>query len=129
MYVSDYDEEGSQMLFKNRTSTEIADTLEQMAAKIVETGMDAPALLFFESIKPVSYIGTRLGGAMLAPLIPLIGYKFDDFIVPFRDPNNVDKIMQLIEQKIEEKNEKVREKKRKIKLVKVKRKKPWYWPF
>ena len=117
------------MLYKNRTSTEINETIDQIATKIVDTSMEAPALLFFESIKPVSYIGTRLGGAMLAPLIPLIGYTFDDFIVPFRDPQNVDKIMQLIEQKIEEKKEKAREKKRKTKLVKVKRKKPWYWPF
>jgi hypothetical protein len=117
------------MLYKNRTGEEIDDTLERIANKIVEGKMEAPALLFFESIRPVSFIGFRLGGAFLAPLIPFIGYSVDDFIVPFRERENVEKVIKLIELKAKERDEKEKERKRKTKLIKVKKKKPWYWPF
>lgn len=91
--------------------------------------MEAPALLFFESIKPVSVLGAKVGGAMLAGMIPLIGYSLDDLIVPFRESENVEKVIKLIDLKTKERNDKRKEEKAKKKLSKVKKKKPWYWPF
>ena len=115
------------MLWKDRSPEEIEATIEKIATKIVEQRMEAPALLFFESIRPVSVIGAKLGGAFLAGMIPLVGYTVDDLIVPFRESENVEKVIQLIESKTEERNRKEEIKKKK--MIKVKKKKPWYWPF
>ena len=37
--------------------------------------------------------------------------------------------VKLIEKKTEERNIKINEEKARKKLIKVKKKKPWYWPF
>lgn len=115
------------MLWKDRSSEEIEATIDKIATKIVEQKMETPALLFFESIKPVSVLGAKLGGAFLAGMIPLVGYTVDDFIVPFRESENVEKVIKLIELKTEER--KIKEDIKKKKRIRVKKKKPWYWPF
>ena len=117
------------MLYKHRTPEELELTIDKIANTIVEQRMETPALLFFDSIRPVSVLGAKLGGAMLAGMIPLIGYTVDDLIVPFRESENVEKVVKLIEKKTEERNIKINEEKARKKLIKVKKKKPWYWPF
>ena len=110
--------------------------------------MEDPAILFFESIKPVAGIGARIGGAMFAGLIPLIGWGVDDRFVVFREGKNVEKVLQLIESASEAKHTAREEQKKQNKNRKRRRrkllpdpkpkeapkegtpkKKPWYWPF
>lgn len=117
------------MLWKNRSPEELDLTINKIATTIVERKMETAALLFFESIRPVSVLSAKLGGAMLAIMIPLIGYTIDDLIVPFRESENVEKVINLIEIKTKERDDKIKEEKAKKKLIKVKKKKPWYWPF
>lgn len=141
------------MVWKNRTQDEIDETIEKIADWVIRNDMEDPATLFFESIKPVAGIGARMGGAMFAGLIPLIGWGVDDRFVVFREGKNVEKVLQLIESASEAKHTAREEQKKQNKNRKRRRrkllpdpkpkeapkedttqedtpqKKPWYWPF
>ena len=136
------------MVWKNRTQDEIDETIEKIADWVIRNDMEDPATLFFESIKPVAGIGARMGGAMFAGLIPLIGWGVDDRFVVFREGKNVEKVLQLIESASEAKHTAREEQKKQNKDRKRRRrkllpdpkpkeapkedtsqKKPWYWPF
>lgn len=98
------------MLWKVRTPEEIEGIIEKTAETVVQYELVEPAILFFESIKPVAYIGGRLGGAAFAWLIPFIGHKVDDYFVVFSEPANVEKLLRLIEEKRKEKEQAKKEK-------------------
>ena len=128
------------MLWKDRTPEEIDATIEKIADWVVENEMEVPALLFFESIKPLAPIGARMGGAMFSGLIPIIGYGVDDHFVAFRETKNIEKVVQLIEEKsgVRDQAKKAekktkRRRRRRTKTTEKKpedpEKKPWYWPF
>jgi hypothetical protein len=99
------------MLWKNRTQEEIDKIIENVAETIVERDLVEPAILFFHSYKPISPLGGRIGGMTFAWLIPFMGHIVDDYFVVFREPDNVEKVIQLIEQKNREKKEKEEKKK------------------
>ena len=140
------------MVWKNRTQDEIDETIEKIADWVIRNDMEDPAILFFESIKPVAGIGARIGGAMFAGLIPLIGWGVDDRFVALREGKDVERVIQLIEQASEAKHTAREEQKKQSKNRKRRRrkllpdpkpkeapkkppkqdtpqKKPWYWPF
>ncbi|MBA7483047.1 hypothetical protein ES707_18557 [subsurface metagenome] len=140
------------MVWKNRTQDEIDETIEKIADWVIRNDMEDPAILFFESIKPVAGIGARIGGAMFAGLIPLIGWGVDDRFVALREGKDVEKVIQLIEKASEAKHTAREEQKKQSKNRKRRRrkllpdpkpkeapkkppkedtpqKKPWYWPF
>lgn len=68
---------------------------------------------------------------MFAGLIPFIGHAIDDYFVVFRERQNVEKLIKLVEEKLEEKKQAKEEEKRKKRRIVAKKgvKKPWYWPF
>jgi hypothetical protein len=111
------------MVWKNRTQEEIDDTIEKIADWVIRNDMEDPAILFFESIKPVAGIGARLGGAMFAGLIPLIGWGVDDRFVAFRESKDVEKVIQLIEKASKAKHQTREEQKRQDKNRKRRRRK------
>ena len=140
------------MVWKNRTQEEIDETIEKIADWVIRNDMEDPAILFFESIKPVAGIGARIGGAMFSGLIPLIGYGVDDRFVALRESKDVERVIKLIEQSSEAKHKAREEEKKRNKDRKRRRrrllpqpkettqekpqetedtpqKKPWYWPF
>ena len=105
LYVKELYSEGRDftLLWKNRTSEEMEKVIEKTADRIMKYDLDVPTMLFFESIKPVAPIGGRLGGAAFAWLIPFIGHGVDDYFVVFRERDNIDILLRLIEEKVEEK--------------------------
>lgn len=106
------------MLWKDRTPEEIEEFIEKTAERIVKYDLVAPAILFFESIKPIAPIGGRLGGAAFAWLIPILGHGVDDYFVVFRERDNVEKLLRLIEEKDKEKRDAKKE---------THKKKWWFW--
>jgi len=98
------------LLWKNRTPEEIENIIEKTAEKIVQYEMVEPAILFFGGVKPIAYVGGRLGGASLAWLIPFVGHAVDDYFVVFSDTNNIEKLLNLIEEKKKEKDKAKKEK-------------------
>ena len=98
------------MLWKVRTPEEIEEVIKKTAERIVQYELAEPAILFFESLKPVALIGGRLGGASLAWLIPFVGHVVDDYFVAFSEPANIEKLLRLIEEKRKEKEQAKKEK-------------------
>ena len=86
-------------MWKERSIEEIEKIIEKTAELIIKYEIEDPAILFFETIKPVAPIGGRLGGAAFAWLIPLIGHGLDDYFVVFQEPKNIEKLLKLIEKK------------------------------
>jgi hypothetical protein len=85
------------MLYKPRTTAEIDAIIERTAEFIYKKELEEVAFLVFETIKPVALVGGKLGGASLAFLIPIIGYSVDDYMVAFQEPENIDKLLRIIE--------------------------------
>ncbi len=98
-------------LWKPRTDEEINAIIEKTAEAILKYEMVEPAMLFFESIKPLSYMGGKMVATGLAFLIPIIGYSLDDFFVVFQESSNIDKLLNIIEtRKLAEQEKKRQEK-------------------
>ena len=99
------------MLWKVRTPEEIEAFIEETAETIVKKNMVEPAILFFESFKPIALVGGKLAGMTFAWLIPFMGHKADDYFVVFSEPARIEKLLMLIETKSKEKKEAKKNKK------------------
>ena len=80
----------------------VDELIEKIAKKVVEIGMEAPAILALESAKPLSFIGSQLGRAMIAPWFGIFGWgamtKADNYMEVFEDRENVGKLVRRIEE-------------------------------
>ena len=80
----------------------VDELVEKIAKKVVEIGMEAPAVLALESVRPLSFIGSQLGRAMIAPWFGIFGWdamnKADNIMEVFEDKMNVKKLVQRIEE-------------------------------
>ncbi len=80
----------------------VDELVEKIAKKVVEIGMEAPAVLALESARPLSFIGSQLGRAMIAPWFGIFGWgammKADNYMEVFEDKENVKKLVQRIEE-------------------------------
>ena len=80
----------------------IDDLIEKIANKVVEAGMEAPAILALETARPLSFIGSQLGRAMVAPWFGVFGWdamtKADSYMEVFEDRGNVVKLIRRIEE-------------------------------
>jgi hypothetical protein len=81
---------------------DIDDLIEKIARKIVDAGMEAPALLTLAGAKPLSFIGSQMGRAMIAPWFGIFGWdamtKADSIMAVFEDRENVTKLIKKIEE-------------------------------
>jgi len=110
------------LLYKPRTQAEI-DEITVKAAKLIEKHeLEEVAMLFFESIKPVSRIGGKLGGMALAFLIPVFGYGIDDYLVALQEPEQIEKLLKMVEASYEKRREKEKQAKLERKLAREKEK-------
>jgi len=89
MFVQDFDAE------------EANEFIDKIAKKIVDIGMEAPVRLVLESAKPLSFIGSQMGRAMIAPWFGIFGWgtmtKADNYMEFFEDRRNVEKLVRRIE--------------------------------
>ncbi len=80
----------------------VDELVEKIAKKVVEIGMEAPAVLALESVRPLSFIGSQLGRAMIAPWFGIFGWgammKADNYMEVFEDKENVKKLVRRIEE-------------------------------
>jgi hypothetical protein len=77
------------------------------ADKIHDYGMDLVAVLFLQSLKPLSYIGGQFGRFMIYPFLYIIGGDIsrngEKFFTIFENRDNLEKLITLLEKKSEEK--------------------------
>ena len=80
----------------------VDELVEKIAKKVVEIGMEAPVVLALESVRPLSFIGSQLGRAMIAPWFGIFGWgammKADNYMEVFEDKENVKKLVRRIEE-------------------------------
>jgi len=94
-----------------------------VAKEIRRYGMDAAAILFLESSKPLSFVGTQMGRVLITPFLPAIsedlGVKSEKLLRVFESHANVEKLIALLEEMEREDNRKKREQKKKEKEAKL----------
>lgn len=80
----------------------VDELVEKIANKVVEIGMEAPAILALETARPLSFIGSQMGRAMIAPWFGVFGWdamtKADIYMEVFEDRKNVEKLVRRIEE-------------------------------
>ncbi len=80
----------------------VDELIEKIAKKVVEIGMEAPAILALESARPLSFIGSQMGRAMIVPWLGIFGWgamtKADNIMEVFEDRKNVEKLVLRIEE-------------------------------
>jgi hypothetical protein len=80
-----------------------SEAIEKAATKIVDMGMEMPAVLVLEAHKPVTFFVNQLF-IFLAPILaPLFGGRTDELARFFEETENVEKLIRRIEEKAEEK--------------------------
>ena len=80
-----------------------SEAIDKVAKKIVDLGMEMPAVLFLEAHKPVTFFVNQFF-IFLAPIVaPLFGGRTEEIAKFFEDRDNIEKLIRRIEDKSEEK--------------------------
>lgn len=86
------------------------ELIEKVAEKIHEYEMETPAILYLESFKPLAYIGGQMGRLFVSPYLPALskelGIKGEKILRVFEKRENVEKLIELLEEKSKEDREK-----------------------
>ncbi len=109
--------------YNSDTPEEIEDLARRIARKIVERDLTVPAIMFLESIKPVSFLGSQML-VFANPVISLLVQSGDyyRFVRMIEDRENVEKLTVAIE----EENALVSERRRKEKQERRKNRKGFF---
>lgn len=87
----------------------------KIAEKIHNRRFDEVAIMFLETMRPLSTIGSQLARFAIWPFMPLIGDKYssmsEEFLIVFEKKENVEKVIVLLEEMMKEDREASREKK------------------
>lgn len=86
---------------------EIDEIILETARRIKKYGMEMPAIMTLESLKPLAFVGGELTRLTLSPFFPVFGPNIDlwgqKLIYVFEDKKNVDKLIVLLEELPDEK--------------------------
>lgn len=87
--------------------------IEKAAEKIVETDLEAFAVFFLTSFKPLANIAGELSIFFGAPFLLLLENKGFEFIETFQKTNNIERLVSKIEKLSKQKEIKQKEEKQK----------------
>ena len=83
------------------TAEEETEIIEWVARQLYKYGMETAAIMFLESLKPISRYGSSMGQMFVSPLLPFLGdnimVKGDKAMRVFEDPENVEQLIQRLE--------------------------------
>ena len=75
--------------------------IQEIAENIHKRGLDTAAVLFLESSKPLSRLGTSMGRVFLSPFLPILGDSTDLYghklLEIFEKRENIERLIQKIE--------------------------------
>lgn len=99
------------LIWRLSTEEEMDAMIEKIANLIIKYGLETPAILFFETIRPLSLMGGSLARVFVAPWFHLVGLNTRNVINTLEEPKNIEKLLKLIEERTaEEEKEKKKEK-------------------
>lgn len=106
------------------------EMIERIADLIIKYGMETPAILFFESVKPLAPIGGPLSRFFVSPWLHIVGINTRHVVNTLEEPENIEKLIQILEKHLDEKQkegkkDKSKEKEEPGKKVETKPKKGW----
>ncbi len=112
--------------FNSDTPEDYDDLAKRIARKIVERDLTVPAVIFLESIKPVSFLGSQML-VFANPIVSLLVQSGDyyRFVRMIEDRENVEKLTVAIE----EENALVTKQRRKEKQERRKNRKSFFKSF
>ncbi len=92
---------------------ERSEILDRFARKVVERRLSAPAILFLESTKPLSFLGNQTM-VFFQPIVQSIfTFKsYDDIMLLLEDRENVECLLRRIEELEAEEQQRIRKEKR-----------------
>jgi hypothetical protein len=77
------------------------ELIKKIAEKIHRSGMEVPAILLLETVKPLTNIGSQMGRFFFSPFLPLfgdeIGLTGEKLMRLFENRENVEKILKHLE--------------------------------
>ncbi len=84
------------------TPEEEERVIRKVASVIHKYGMDAAAILFLESFKPLVYIGGELGKFFISPFLPALGEEIsisgEKFFRIFEKRENIERLITILEE-------------------------------
>ncbi len=113
------------------TPEEEKEIIEWTARQFYKYGLETAAILFLESYKPISRLGTSLGTVFFTPLFPLFGdnvaIRSEKVLRVFQESRNVERLIQRLEEIVQEEEAE----RKKSKAEEPAEKKGWrrYLPF
>ncbi|RLE50927.1 MAG: hypothetical protein DRJ26_04315 [Candidatus Methanomethylicota archaeon] len=106
------------------------ELIDKIANEIVKRGLETPAIMFLETIKPLTWVGAELSIVYVLPFVkayiqhPVV----DDLVALFHDRDAVELLIKRIEELVEiqkEKERAIKEAKKKAKAEKGKKRRWW----
>jgi len=91
------------MFWDEETTAEDEDrVIEWTAREFHKYGLDAAAILFLESGKPLAFIGSQIGSVFVMPFLPFFGdtayTKGDKFFKVFQKHENLERLIKRLEE-------------------------------
>ena len=84
------------------TTEEEDEIIEWTARELYKYGMETAAILFLESFKPMSRLGTSMGTVFFTPLMPILGdntaIRSQKVLKLFQDDRNVERLIVRLEE-------------------------------
>ena len=85
------------------------EIIQKTYNSIERFGMDLPAILFLESVKPLLYVGGASARIFLGPFMLAFWDNGFEYINTFEEMQNVEKLIKMIEDKQKKEGEKARQ--------------------
>ena len=84
------------------TPEEKEEIIRKIAEKMNSYGMNVPAVVFLESVKPITYISSQMGRFFIYPFLPVFGDEAgltgEKLLQVFEKPENVEEIINHLEE-------------------------------
>ncbi len=85
------------------TEEEERRLIDNVAKRIVDRGLETPAIMFLEATKPLSFIASQLAVVALGPLQWLFEFEGPKYTGLFMKEQNVSRIIERIEELLKSK--------------------------
>lgn len=101
-------EENLESFTRELTQEETEKMMDKIATEVLKRRLETVAIMFLESIKPMSYIGSQLAMVFVGPFLAIFGDFGINYIKFFEKRDNVEKLLCKIEEqtKIRDEDEK-----------------------
>src|SRR5208282_1314253 len=91
--------------------------VERIASEVVSRDLESIAIMFLETVKPLSYIGSQLSMVFVGPFLSVFGNVGIDYIKFFEKKENVERLLKRIEEESALKDEENKTAKEHTKLI------------